>query len=601
MCLLKNKKRNRKLLFQVSLIIIAIFILSYAFTVVTDYFMTKNTYLSSKEEMITHDLVVIGDGLNDQYDIKCLAGYMKEHADEVTEKVIDIDNDEYSELYLRFVNGDLDFDEQEPEVQLDLMREEYPILAYQFMLLFGYDYETMSYVFPNEKNKSVVILESGENDGGGENDSGKSYVLNSTLKKIKYEESESRVLKDILDGKLDKAGSTVFEEHYDSESGRSYYNGYIPVTFEGKPIFYLCLKYNWTDFRNELFAHMRDSLISELIIVVVLNTLLMLFLHLNAIRPLSKVTQSVRKYMDDKNSNLVVDAMNKIKIRNEVGVLAGSISELASEIDRYTGENLRLNAEKERIGAELELATKIQSNMLPSRFPAFPEHHEFDIYASMDPAKEVGGDFYDFFFVDEDHLALVIADVSGKGVPAALFMMSSMILIKTYTTIGGTPADILNAVNMQVCSNNEAKMFVTVWLGILEISTGKLTTSSAGHEYPFININGKYELFKDKHGMPIGTFKKSKYRNEELILKTGDSIFVYTDGVAEATDKDNQLFGTERTLEALNTSSDASPKEILKNVRGAVDGFVKDAPQFDDLTMLCLRYNGSDEMPHQAK
>ena len=245
---------------------------------------------------------------------------------------------------------------------------------------------------------------------------------------------------------------------------------------------------------------------------------------------------------------------------------------------------------------ELNMATEIQTGVLPSEFPAFPDRTEFDIHASMDPAKEVGGDFYDFFMIDPDHLALVIADVSGKGVPAALFMMSAKIYINDHAMWGGTPAEILGRVNKLVCANNEAHMFVTVWLGILEISTGKLTTSSAGHEYPIINVNGKYELFKDKHGMAVGAFEMAKYTDTEIQLKAGDSIFVYTDGVAEATDAANQLFGTDRTVDALNAVPAGVPqKEVLAGVRAAVDAFVKEAPQFDDLTMLGLRYNGPAE------
>ena len=252
--------------------------------------------------------------------------------------------------------------------------------------------------------------------------------------------------------------------------------------------------------------------------------------------------------------------------------------------------------------AELNMATVIQAGLLPSIFPAFPERPEFDIYASMDPAKEVGGDFYDFFMIDDDHLCMVIADVSGKGVPAALFMMSSKILINDHALMGGTPADILARVNKQINSTNKANMFVTVWLGILELSTGKLITASAGHEFPMINVNGRYELLKDKHGIAIGALPKAKYVNHEMTLKKGDSIFVYTDGVAEATDANNELFGTDRTLEALNALPEGlSQQEILQGVRKAVDAFVKEAPQFDDLTMLGLRYNGPDVKADEKK
>ena len=265
--------------------------------------------------------------------------------------------------------------------------------------------------------------------------------------------------------------------------------------------------------------------------------------------------------------------------------LAVSVAMVYLTTNVSTHTLLETRAKVEATESELRVATEIQASMLPSIFPAFPNRPEFDIHASMDPAKEVGGDFYDFFMIDEDHLALVIADVSGKGIPASLFMMSSKILINDHALMGGSPAEILARVNKQVSANNDANMFVTVWLGILEISSGKLTTASAGHE-----------LLKDKHGLAIGAMPMAKYKNTEITLKKGDSIFVYTDGVAEATDAHNELFGTDRTVAALNAIPEGvSQKEVLSGVRTAVDAFVKEAPQFDDLTMLGLKYNGPED------
>ncbi len=245
--------------------------------------------------------------------------------------------------------------------------------------------------------------------------------------------------------------------------------------------------------------------------------------------------------------------------------------------------------------SELNLATDIQASMLPSIFPAFPSRKEFDLHATMDPAKEVGGDFYDFFMIDDDHLGMVIADVSGKGVPAALFMMSSMIMISDHARMGGNPAEVLARVNTQIMLTNKTKMFVTVWLAVCEISTGKLTWANAGHEYPMINVNGQYELIKDKHGIALGVTKKAKYQNNEMTLKKGDSVFVYTDGVAEATSVKKELFDTDRTLDVLNSMSDGiSQEEVLKGVRKAVDIFVDKAPQFDDITMVGFKYYGPE-------
>ena len=249
--------------------------------------------------------------------------------------------------------------------------------------------------------------------------------------------------------------------------------------------------------------------------------------------------------------------------------------------------------ENSKIKTELGLATKIQAGMLPSIFPPFPDRTEFDIYASMDPAKEVGGDFYDFFLVDDDHLCLVMADVSGKGVPAALFMMASKIILSNYAKMGKTPSEILTAANASICSGNREDMFVTVWLGILEISTGRLTAANAGHEYPVLmKPDGKFELYKDKHGFVIGGMPKLKYKEYTIDMKPGSKLFLYTDGVPEATDAEKQLFGNERMVAALNEKPNESPQEILKTVRTSVDAFVKDAEQFDDLTMLCLEYKG---------
>ena len=250
-------------------------------------------------------------------------------------------------------------------------------------------------------------------------------------------------------------------------------------------------------------------------------------------------------------------------------------------------------AEKERIGSELKMASDIQSGMLPHIFPPFPDRNEFDLYASMDPAKEVGGDFYDFYLIDDDHLCLTIADVSGKGVPAALFMMVSKSILKSTAMLGPTPEKLLTTINETICQNNKMEMFVTVWIGILEISTGKLTAANAGHEYPVLTgKDGRFELVKDKHGLVVGGMDCAVYKEYELTLEPGSKLFVYTDGVPEATNAEKELFGTDRLLETLNRDPGASPENILKNVTAAVDAFVKDAEQFDDITMLCLEYKG---------
>ena len=257
----------------------------------------------------------------------------------------------------------------------------------------------------------------------------------------------------------------------------------------------------------------------------------------------------------------------------------------------------REEAERERIGNELRMATEIQGSMLPHDFPPFPDRKEFDVYAVMDPALEVGGDFYDFFLIDDDHLCIMVADVSGKGIPAALFMMISKVILESFATLGSSAGEILTKANEAICSNNQADMFVTVWLGILEISSGRLVAANAGHEYPVLRRGGgPYELIKDRHGLVIGGMDGVRYKEYDLQLKPGDRVFVYTDGVPEAMDADGKMFGTTRMVESLNADPDVSLQELLDNVRKGVDGFVKDAVQFDDLTMLCLEYEGPDAL-----
>jgi sigma-B regulation protein RsbU (phosphoserine phosphatase) len=196
--------------------------------------------------------------------------------------------------------------------------------------------------------------------------------------------------------------------------------------------------------------------------------------------------------------------------------------------------------------------------------------------------------------IDDDHLCLVIADVSDKGIPSALFMMSSMIIINNRARQGGTPGEILTDANVQIWKNNKTKMFVTVWLGILELSTGKMVCTNAGHEYPIIRgEDGVFNVFKDKHGVIVGALGKSKYKDYELQLEPNDAVFVYTDGVPEANNADGEFYGMERLTAALNRTGGQSPKEILESVRKDVDDFVAGAKQFDDLTMLCLEYKGS--------
>ena len=287
------------------------------------------------------------------------------------------------------------------------------------------------------------------------------------------------------------------------------------------------------------------------------------------------------------------------QMQQEINGTRMALKQQMDTIRRMEREQMELEnqkKERERMIRELSLAKEIQRSSLPNVFPPFPDRKEIDLYALMDPARDVGGDFYDFYFLDEDHLCLLIADVSGKGIPAAMFMMVAKRILEDYARMQLSVSAILEKTNETLVNSNQAEMFVTVWLGVLEVSTGILTAASAGHEYPIIKKkNGLFELYRDRHGLVIGGLPGVRYTEYSLRLEPGSKLFVYTDGVPEATAGNGEMFGLERTVAALNTCAEDGPEEILKKMRGMVDDFVGNAEQFDDLTMLCLEYRGPEK------
>ena len=323
-----------------------------------------------------------------------------------------------------------------------------------------------------------------------------------------------------------------------------------------------------------------ETVLADILVFTVIYILISVLVQKIVVNNLEMVNKSLRKITNG-NLNEVVSVYSS----SEFTSLSNDINQTVDVLKTYIAE-----AEK-RIEQELEFAKNIQEAALPHNF-TFPRD-DLELFASMDPAKEVGGDFYDFFFVDNNKICLVIADVSGKGIPASLFMMKSKAIIRGYAESGKSPAEIFRLANNGLCDGNDADMFVTVWIGIVDLETGHMVCSNAGHEYPALKRgNGEYELYKQKHNFALAVMRDAKFREYELDLAPGDSLFVYTDGIPEAINSVQEEYGTDRLLNVLNEYKDLSQKKILKQARLDIRRFVGEEDQFDDVTMLGFRYNG---------
>ncbi|MBQ3757936.1 MAG: SpoIIE family protein phosphatase [Synergistaceae bacterium] len=430
-----------------------------------------------------------------------------------------------------------------------------------------------------------------------------------------------------------KSMATIFRDKGDSETGH-HITVMIPVKARNsdRVDWILCVQRQMERLNFYRKSYVQHVAIAAAVILGFVLTVYGVYLGRLLIVPLKKIASEAMRFAGE-HTEPESPLGKHITAKNEIGQLARTVDAMESQVLSYIDGITRITQEKEQIKAELNIAAGIQASMLPREFPV---RKEFEIFASMTPAKEVGGDFYDFFMADDSHLAMVIADVSGKGVPASLFMAISKALIKNRALMGGSPAEILADVNNQLCEGNEAGLFVTVWLGIVDIKTGNVKASNAGHEYPAIFRKGEgWSLMKDKHSPAVATMEGMKFREYEFDLKSGDCIYLYTDGVAEATNIDSELYGTARMIDALN---DTAPKTtplaiswpsppsqgacnslllppltrgggsrsetegfsftaegVLSAMKRNVDDFTGDAPQFDDITMMMLKFHGEGE------
>ena len=428
------------------------------------------------------------------------------------------------------------------------------------------------------------------------------------------EEFENRVYiydtvhPEVTNGKKIELGKVASLKKYDEEYIRNLKN----VILNGEP--YIRFVYNSTGGHVTTSIPVKDSAGSNIAImsvvkpmsevqdfkksyrtVVALSSALITLLFVaffigllmaKFVKPVALITNETSHFAEHKGR--ISDKLLKIRGKDELGVLARSIEKMSVDMNKYIEDLTHTTAEKERLSAELDVATQIQANMLPRIFPPYKEHPELELFATMEPAKEVGGDFYDFFMVDGDHFAVTVGDVSGKGVPAALFMVIAKTLIKNSILQGLQPAQVFERVNNELCEGNDAGLFVTCWMGILTISTGELKFVNAGHTFPIFHHANSVEFLKSKPDLMLAGMEGMRYNEHSVTLEKGDRLFVYTDGVTEATNAHEELYGEERLISFLRKTETADIHKLLAEVRGDIDAFVDGVPQFDDITMLEL-------------
>ncbi|MBR3264756.1 MAG: serine/threonine-protein phosphatase [Erysipelotrichaceae bacterium] len=404
----------------------------------------------------------------------------------------------------------------------------------------------------------------------------------------------SDVAKRYLDG-LNANEVTFFSNK--TEFGYDY-TGMMPIkNSKGQAISLLCVDMSMNEISKVMVSYALATMAMMTLIALLAVYLANKWLKNRVTDPLIKLENVSKNFVESSHGAESPDQLvitdPDIHTGDELESLANTTSDMFSSMKNYMTSLISVTKEKERIGVELNVATSIQASMLPRIFPAFPGRPEFDIFATMDPAKEVGGDFYDFFMLDDHRIGLVMADVSGKGVPAALFMVISKTMIKNRAQVSDSPAEILGYVNDQLCEGNDAEMFVTVWMAILDINTGKGVAANAGHEHPVIRRkDGEYELVVYRHSPAVATMEGMRFREHEFELNPGDRLFVYTDGVPEAINEKKEFYGTDRLLDVLNADQDATIHELLVEVREDISKFAGKAEQFDDITMMAFDFRG---------
>ncbi len=374
----------------------------------------------------------------------------------------------------------------------------------------------------------------------------------------------------------------------DDESGPYVLSGVPVKKSNGEVVAALFVKKTMTEPIFLRQRYLRATFITSIVITLVIVVIYIFMIIFNILRPLHFITFETSHFAE--HGGALTGALKKVRNKDEFGILARSVEKMSIDMTNYINELTTMTAENQRISTELNVATEIQANMLPTDYPAYPDRNDFDLFASMEPAKEVGGDLYDYFMIDDDHLLLSVGDVSGKGVPAALFMVITKTLLTSHGVQHLSPSEILRTTNNQLCENNASSMFVTCWLGILTLSTGELRFANSAHPHAILYADGQFKYLETKANLMLGAIENTSYDEHTITLRHGDRLLIYTDGVTEATNTENELFSEARLLESAKKTLALNAKDTVKSIREDIDLFTGNADQFDDITMLDFIY-----------
>ena len=578
------KHGKRKLLFQIGVILVPLVLIMLVLVTSTVYRSTIEGFLKSQNDLMEERLDVTYENVfftNEGINIQPLNAWALDYLEANTEVCSKPITDEEQAAFEAHLNDEdwwsLEWLERMPEevrsycakVTLDNLQGS---MAYVDEF-YSANISELIMMDVNEPYEGFVICVCRQNPDG--------HSFGDT---IKYSLSDLPALRSLLEDPSDRI---EFERVDNFPMKGRYYIAYKPVFYQNKIRAVMMLPYSWTGLQRAMSGTLFKAFMVGVGGLVILLFILLYLLYMKAIAPVKQIQKGIQTYIRTKDASTVTDALGGIKERNEIGTLSHDLSVMVQEIDHYTAENVHMAEEREKTRTELTLARGIQEAILPKDWPV---SDLFDLAASMTPAKAVGGDFYDFFFLDEDHLALVIADVSDKGIPAALFMMMCKNIIKNYARENLSPSEVLDRTNRNFLEYEGNTMFVTVWLGIYETTTGRVTAVNAGHEYPVIRkADSGFELFRDHHSLVVGAINNIRFKEYEFYLEEGGALFLYTDGVTEAANTKNELFGTGRMTEALNRTDDSSPVGLIRSMKAAIDEFTGEAPQSDDITMLVIR------------